>query len=301
VGLVAVACRLYARLASEIQPPTAFNAQGLLTIATMTAVMAQLRGSIDAGHLLMARGLGVGSAAQRLLTGQVLWLGVPLLALAIGSWVSRRAGFKVIALFFVVHVYALGFGGGLAPRQTIVALVPVVVLEAWALHALARACALRLGEPAAVAGQLPLLVAFGLIVVASEDHRRAERLCMQAGDTMAALHEGIQSAAPRDAPPRRVVIVNPPEVVLEAGMGSQVFRNGSWQILRLVSNPGSTLELLNLSLPDALPYLMGEPTTPEELRSRAADPNQVLFVCGRPPRLLRRVEAANVEEVLAGR
>jgi hypothetical protein len=303
VGLVGVAGRLHAHIASKGNlPPTAVSPEGLLQTAYMSAAMAQLRGSSEAGYLLMARGLGVGSDAQRLLTGEVLWLGGPLLALAVGWRASRRAGFKVLALFFVVHLYALGLGGALAPRQTIVALVPFVVLEAWGLHALAALAARGLGEAAAgTVRLLPMAAALVLVVAAEQDHRRAERLCLQAGDTMAALHAGVASAAPREAPPRLIVIVNPPLVLVEAGQGAQVFRNGAGQILRLVSNPASILDFRTLPLPDALPYAAGEPLAAEELRSLAGDASKVVFVCGHPPRLLRRVDAANVEDILAGR
>jgi hypothetical protein len=302
-GLVGLGGRLYAQIASKGDlPATAFNAEGLLQTAYMSAAMAQLRGSSEAGYLLMARGLGIGSDAQRLFTGELLWLAGPLLALAIGWCATRGPGLEVIALFFVVHLYALGLGGALAPRQTIVALVPFVVLEAWSLHALARFCARGLGERAAGAvRQLPMAVAFLLVVSAGQDHRRAERLCLQAGDTMAALYDGIASAAPRGAPPKLVVVVNPPLVVVEGGQGAQVFRNGAGQILRLVSNPASNIAFRTLPLPDALPYVEGTPMAADELRSLAGDASAVVFVCGHPPRLLRRVDAANVEDILAGR
>lgn len=303
VGLVGITGRLYAEVAAKgNMPPTAFGAAGLLQTAYMSATMAQLRGSIDAGYRLMARGLGVGSPAQRVWTGELLWLGAPLLALAVGWRTTRSAGLRFLALFFVVHLYALGLGGALSPRQTIVALVPFVLLGAWGLHGVAAFLARGLDAvTAGVVRQLPMAASLVLVVGAAQDHRRAARLWLQAGDTMAAFHEGVASGAPRDAPPKLVVLVNPPLVVQEAGMGAQVFRNGAGQILRLVSHPQSKLAFFTLPLPDALAERAGDPMTPGELRSRAADPEQLVFVCGPRPRLLRRVDAANVEAVLAGR
>lgn len=305
VALVVVAGRLIVQaIVGGDMPPTSVGRMGLLSVAVLTADMMLLRGSIDVGFNVVAFGPGASMDATRLWLGVAAWTCVPLALLAWGVRAARTAGFAVVAAFFVLHVYALGLGGALSSRQTILAQVPVALLAAWALQALAQRAAGWIGEPAGAATlrMLPAVIALFLVIGAVPDHRRAARLSIQAGATSMDLYRGIQAAVPPGETGRGVLLVNAPWVVLERGMGSMVFRNGPYQILTLASPPGTRLEFGDMPLPDMLPLRMPtDAITAPHLRARVRDPAWVVFVFHQPPRLVRRVTAENVEDVVAGR
>jgi hypothetical protein len=304
VAVAGIGARLYAQATVGDMPPMTLGRMALWNMAIMTANMLTLRGSVDWGYGLVSLGLGVGSPALRLWTGVALWTAGPLAVLAYGLRAARGAGFRVLAVVFVVHGYALAVNGGIAPRQAILLQVPVTILSAWALHRLAeRASTWMGGEMAgAVLRQMPMVAALLLVVAALRDHRTAARLTLQAGATSTALFHGIEEAVPRSGPAPMVVLVNPPTVLLERGMGSMVFRNGALQIMALASRPDARMDFRDMPLPDVLPYRAEAPAiTPTELRAMVKDPLYVVFVCHQPPRLIRHVTAENVEEVIAGR
>ncbi|MET0553426.1 MAG: hypothetical protein ABW221_10350 [Vicinamibacteria bacterium] len=307
VGLVVVAIRVAIRLhlGPGQTPPTSFNRDGFFLIALMSAAMAQARGTLDAVFPLVAYGLGPHwPFGERLTVGLWVWSVGPLVALAWAWRVARTAGLPVVAVFFVVHLYALGLGGALSSRQTIVMQVPVALLVAWALHALADRLARWIDAPAAtvVLRQLPVVAALVLLLRASKDHQLAARLTLQAGATMTALRDGVAAAAPVEGPPRKLVLVNPASVLVEGGIGTQLFRNGAHSVVRLHSHPQSTLEFWHVAELPALPYpVEAGVLTPAALRAMVADPSYVVFVSGPPPRVLERVDAAGVEVLLAGR
>jgi hypothetical protein len=305
LAVMAEAVVMRSSLGAVPAPPTSFNRDGFFLIALMGAAMTQARGTLDAVFPLVAYGLGPHwPFGDRLTVGIWVWSVGPLIALALACWVARTAGLLVVAVFFAVHIYALGLGGALSSRQTILMQVPVALLVAWALQALADCVARWIDGPAAavVLRQLPVVAALVLLLRASQDHRLAARLSLQAGATMTALRDGVAAAAPVEGPPRRLVVVNPASVLLEGGIGTQLFRNGAHSVVRIFSHPDSRLEFRTVAELPAMPYPVAAAVlTPAELRAMAADPALVVFVSGPPPRLIERVTPANVELLLAAR
>jgi hypothetical protein len=209
----------------------------------------------------------------------------------------------VLAAFYALHVFGVGVGAGMPSRQTILAQVPVVLLVAWGLHALAARLEHLIASHDAtlVVRQLPTVVALLLVIGALPDHRQATRLMHQAGDTTRALYRAVAAAAPRDGSTRTVVLVNAPLLLFESGIGTPVLRDGAGQIPRFASAAITGVELRHVPLPTSLPHLTeGAPMTLAELRARVRERDAVVLAFQNPPHLVRRVTPANVEQVIEG-
>jgi hypothetical protein len=292
VGAAALGQRAFAKaLATAAVPQPGFDRERFGEIALAIADMAVLRGSTDVGRALAGR-------------NAALWIAVPLIALALGCVAARRPGFRVLAAFYALHVFGVGLAAGMPSRQMVLAQVPVALLVAWGLAAIASLLARLVGGPeaAAVFRQLPLLAALLLVVGAVPDHRLAARLTHQAADTARALFREVAAGAPPDGPPRTVVLVNAPLRLWERGIGTPVLRDGAGQIPRFASRAVVSIELRHVPLPDRLPHLTdGIRMSQAELRARVVDPAAVVLVFEPPPRLVRRLLRGNVEQAIAGR
>jgi hypothetical protein len=289
-------------LSTATVPPPGFDRERCYRIAMAIADMAVLRGSADLGHGLV--GLGGGFDSLRMSWGIALWILVPLAVLAYGCRAARTPGFRVLAAFYVLHVFGVGVAAGLPSRQTSLAQVPVALLVAWGLAALASRLEHLLASPdgALVVRQLPIVAALLLVIGAVRDHRLAARLTHQAADTTRALSREVAAAVPPDGAPRAVVLVNAPLLLWERGIGTPVLRDGAGQIPRLASPAVTSVELRHVALPRTLPHLTdGLPMSPSELRARVVDPGAVVLVFEPPPRLVRRLLRGNVERAIEGR
>lgn len=291
VALAAIGQRAVAKaLAAATVPQPGFDRERLDEIARALAEMAVLRGSADVGRALAGQ-------------GSLLWIAAPLAALALGCLAARRPGFRVLAAFYALHLFGVGLAAGLPSRQLSLAQVPVALLVAWGLSALASLLERALASPqgTAVARQLPLLAALLLVIGALPDHRLAARLTHQAADTTRALYREVAAAVPPDGPPRAVVLVNAPLRLSERGIATPVLRDGAGQIPRFASPAVAAIELRHVPLPDRLPHLTdGVPMSAAELRARASDPGAVVLAFEPPPRLVRRLLRGNVEQAIAG-
>ena len=148
---------------------------------------------------------------------------------------------------------------------------------------------------------MPVLVAMLLVIGALPDHRLAARLWIQAGDTARGLYRALESVSPRTERARAVLVVNPPDALVERGIGAIVFRNGLLQIKELAAHPDTRYDFGELPLDDKLPIRLGTPPLATDvLRARVRDPTWAVFICQRPPRLIRPVTTANVDQVIAG-
>jgi hypothetical protein len=182
----------------------------------------------------------------------------------------------VLAAFYALHLFGVGLAAGLPSRQASLAQVPVALLLAWGLAALASRLERLLASPdgARVVRQLPLLAALLLVICAVQDHRLAARLTHQAGDTTRALSREV-AAAVRPGDPRAVVLVNAPLLLFERGIGTPVLRDGAGQIPRSASPAVTRVELRHVPLPRTLPHLTDAvPMTQAELRARVVDPGR---------------------------
>jgi hypothetical protein len=292
VAAVAVGQREIAKaLSSAAVPPPGFDRERFDLIAKAIAEMAVMRGSTAVGSWLVGPHVG-------------LWIVAPLVLLALGCVLARGPGFRVLAAFYAIHVFVVGVAAGMPSRQTSLAQVPVALLVAWGLAALASRVARLAGsaEAGVVSRQLPVVAALLLVIGAVPDHRVAARLTHQAGDTTRALWREVAQALPPGDPPRVVVLVNAPLLLFEQGIGTPVMRDGAGQIPRFASPAVAGVELRQVPIPSRLPHIVDAvPMTPDELRARVVDPGAVVLVFEPPPRLVRRLLRGNVERAIAGR
>jgi hypothetical protein len=299
---VAIGTRLVVQRIVHGLPQPGFGREHWYGIALAMVQMVTMRGSRIFAHAVVGFGQAVNLSSPLLLLGTALWTMGPLLAAAGGWLLVRRAGFRVVVAFFAIHVYVAGLAAGLPSRQIILAQVPVALLTAWGLCALAARMARgRTPAAAALAQQLPAFAALLLVLGAGRDHRVAMRITLRAGDTVRGFYRAVRAEAPIDGPVRHVVLVNLPHAYTEGGLSTQVLGNGAGEIPRMASHPETIVGIGTAPLPNGAVYQVpGHPLSIAHLRARVQDPGQVVLVFQNPPHLVRRLTPRNIEAIISG-